>query len=252
MILWLSALLLQEPDDVERLIRRLDSEKIEERDQAAGELLRRGEAVLPRLETLAATTKNAEVDGRARGIIRDILVSPEIRTLIESVTAGRWSWYGAPERPALREEMKVGIARELRQKAPCKEAYGRLVARKGPGSVEDWKAAQEGIDALKKEGTKWCLASGLFHSSYLVQLRCAEALADLKDRAVTPVLLDVAAALAVPVDGSKEATVHGFRQHGIARAIDRLLGTSAAWSEGQNTDALKRALEIWKEASRTP
>ena len=62
-------------------------------------------------------------------------------------------------------------------------------------------------------------------------------------------MLDAAEALAIPVDGSKQATVHGFRQHGIARALDRILDTSAAWKHNtQNTPALRQGLAVWREA----
>jgi len=240
--------LLQEPSSVEALIRRLDSEGVEERERAASELIKRGGAILPELEKAEAASGNAEVKGRLRDVIRDILVTPEVRGLIEKVTSGVWTWYGAPERPALRDEMKLGIGRELLAVSARKDSYERLVGKRGPGDLPDWKNAEEGIAALKKEGAAWCLASGLYHSHYLVQLKCAEALADLKDLRVAPALLDVASALAVPVEGSKSATVHGFRQNGIARALDRLLGTSAAWPEGQNSEALRKALVVWREA----
>ncbi|HLF95315.1 MAG TPA: hypothetical protein VJB14_17745 [Planctomycetota bacterium] len=240
--------LLQDPPSVEALVRRLDSEGVEERERAAAELVRRGGTILPELEKAWAASGSAEVKGRLRDIVRDILVTPEVRGLIEKVTSGVWSAYGAPERPALRDEMRLGIGRELMGPPARKAAYERLVGKRGPGDAFDWKDAEEGIAGLKKEKAAWCLASGLYHSTYLVQLRCAEALAELKDLRVIPALLDVAAALAVSVEGSKSATVHGFRQHGIAKAVDRLLGTSAAWGEGQNSEALRKALEVWREA----
>ncbi len=243
-----SLALLQEPPTVEALIRRLDSEGVEERERAAAELVKRGGAILPELEKAELASGSAEVKGRLRDVIRDILVTPEVRALIEKVASGPWSWYGAPERPPLRDEMKLGIGRELKGQPARMAAYERLVGKRGPGDASDWKNAEEGIASLKKEGAAGCLASGLYHSHYLVQLRCAEALADLKDLRAAPALLDVAAALAVPVEGSKSATVHGFRQNGIARAIDRLLGTSAAWPEGQNSEALRKALDVWREA----
>ena len=246
LLLFFSALLAQEPLDA--LLRQLASDSVEERERAAAELVRKGEAVLPDLEKRAAATSDTEVAGRLRGVIRDILVPPDVRALVDGVTSGRWSWYGAPDRPVLREEMIVGVGRELLGSPVRKAACAKLAGKREPGSAGAWKSDQEGIDALKKEGAPWCLSAGLFHSSYLVQLRCADALADLKDRKVAPVLLDVARALAVPVEGSKTATVHGFRQHGIAKAIDRLLGTSAAWDQGQNTEALLRAIPVWTEA----
>lgn len=248
MTLLFSLLLLQEPLPVDALIRRLDSEGVEERERAAAELVKRGGAILPELERAEVAAGNAEVKGRLRDVIRDILVSPEVRSLLEKVTSGLWSWYGVAERPALRGEMKLGIGRELQAVPARKEAYEKLVGKAGPGDLSDWKNAEAGIAALKKEGAAWCLVSGLYHSHYLVQLRCAEALAELKELKTVPALLDVAAALAVPVEGSKTATVHGFRQAGIAKALDRLLGTSAAWGEGQNSEALRRALEVWREA----
>jgi hypothetical protein len=246
--LLLGLLLLQEPAPVDALIRRLDSEGVEERERAAAELVKRGGGILPELEKAEAAAGSAEVRGRLRDVIRDILVAPQVRALIEKVTSGVWSWYGAPERPALRDEMKVGVGRELLAVPTRKNDYEKLVGKAGPGDLSDWKNAEAGIAALKKEGAAWCLASGLFHSHYLVQLRCAEALADLKELKTVPALLDVAAALAIPVEGSKTATVHGFRQAGVAKALDRLLGTSAAWGEGQNPEALRKALELWREA----
>lgn len=247
----LCAALLQEP--IATLVGRLSSERVEEREQASKELGKRGEPILPELEKRLAEAPDAEVRGRLQAVIRGILVPPETRAWIDGVTAGRWSWYGEPNRPALRDEMLVGIGRELRGAAGRKEAYARLAGKGEPGSVEKWKSDQEAIAALQKEGAAWCLASGLLHSTYLVQLECARALADLKDRRVAPVLLDVARALAVTVEGSKSATVHGFRQSGIAKAIDRLLGTSAAWPhDGQNTEALVRALDVWRKAIEAP
>lgn len=240
--------LIQEPAPIEALIRQLNSESVEERDRASAGLVRRGGAVLSELEKAESASESAEVRGRLQDVIHRILIA-EVQELVDSVASGSWgSPAGIPTRPPLRDEVKIGVGRELHDQPARKAAFERLVWKRPPGAVSDLRNAEEGIAALKKEGAAWCLASGLYHASYQVQLRCAEALADLKAVKTVPALLDVAAALAIPVEGSKSATVHGIRQAGTARAIDRLLGTSAAWGEGQNEVALRKALEVWREA----
>jgi hypothetical protein len=250
LVLSLWALAPQDPDPkVGVLIKRLDSDSPEERGRAAAELVAMGDSILPALEKVLSPPASPEAAARARSIIRDILVSPEIRGLIQGVTSGRWSWYGAPDRPALRDDVQVGVAREVRASADVKAAYAQLVSKRAPGDAADWKEQQGAVDLLKKAKAVCCLATGLYHSSYLTQLKCGEALAELKDLKGVPTLLDVAEALGVPVDGSKQATVHGFRQYGIARSLDKLLGTSVSWKgEGQNTEALRRGLAVWREA----
>ena len=101
--LFLLALSLHAPQDPEPgvtvLIQRLDSDVPEERDRAAAKLVAMGDAVLPVLEKVVSPPASTEAAARARRIIRDIQVSPEIREMIQGVIAGRWSWYGAPDRP---------------------------------------------------------------------------------------------------------------------------------------------------------
>ena len=231
------------------LIRQLDSDVPEERDRAAAQLTALGDAILPALEKVVSPPASPEAAARARRIIREIQVSPEIRETIHGVTKGRWSWYGAPDRPELRDEVWLGVAREVRASGDVKAAYARLVSRRAPGDGTDWKEQQAAVESLKQAKAVYGLTTGIYHESYLTQLKCAEALGELKDLKAVPTLLDAAAALAVPVDGSKQATVHGFRQHGIAKALDKILDTSAAWKHNsQNTPALRQGLAVWREA----
>lgn len=229
--------------DVDALIRALDHDQPEERNRAAAALVAMGDAVLPRMETLAAAPPSAEVGAQARRIVRDILLSPEIREMIKAVTTGAWSWYGPPERPVLREEVQVGLAREIRGSAEVKKAYAALADGK------NWQGQKPAVQTLKNAKAVYCLTSGLLVSSYLSQLDCGDALADLKDLRAVPTMIEMAAALAIPVEGSKQATVHGFRQHGIAKALDRLLDTSAGWKDRtQNPEALRKGQAVWQAA----
>lgn len=243
MMTFMLALFLQANQDVDALIRALDHDQPEERNRAAAALIAMGDAVVPRLEKLAAAPPTREVGAQAKQILRDITLSPEIRELIKNVTSGSWSWYGPPERPTLRDEIQIGLAREIRTSDEVKKAYAAL------GDAKNWQAHKPAVQTLKSAKAVCCLTSGLLVSSYLVQLDCGYALAELKDLRAAPTMIEMAAALAIGVDGSKQATVHGFRQHGIAQALDQLLGTSAGWKDRtQNTEALQKGQAVWRAA----
>lgn len=66
-LLLIGVSLVQEPT-AEELVRKLTSDSVEERDQAARELKKRGEAALPALEK-ASREKNGEVAARARELL---------------------------------------------------------------------------------------------------------------------------------------------------------------------------------------
>lgn len=233
------------PQDVDDLIRRLDTDAVESREEAAAALARLGPSVLPRLEKEIRSSGNPEIVGQLRSVVREILAPPELRELLSKVTRGPWSWYGRCERPPLRDDVLVAVGRELLERPERRKRLEKLAA----DPAADWKGLQEAVDALREDRAAACLAVGLLHPSYQIQLRCADGLAALGARDFAPLLLDVAKALSVGVDGSKSATVHGFRQHGVAVALDRLLRTSAAWpGGGQNPGEMQRGLEIWKAA----
>lgn len=107
LLLWAVASWAAPQEDVETLVRRLGSEKPEEREAATKELVRRGEPVRPALAK-AVEGSDAEIKGRARGILqildRDLLLDRLVARYVEfgltlppkdaplvKLEAGRWS-----------------------------------------------------------------------------------------------------------------------------------------------------------------
>jgi hypothetical protein len=232
---------------VQRLIVLLDADALEERERAAGELVAIGDAALPHLKHAMEGASTPESKARLRSVFERIHFAGGIGELIDAVMTDPWSWYGAPDRPRLGAEARFATAVELKGSESARQAMKQLGGRlAGREPVDPWAAA---VDALRKEGAVSCLAVTTLHSNYLTQLKAVRALAELKAWRVAPVVIQAAEALAVDVCGSKSAEVHAFRQSSFAQAIDELLGTSAAWKgDGQNTEALKRAIPVWKAA----
>ena len=155
---------------IDDLVTKLSGDSVEERERAAAELVRRGSDILAELERRAAAVADVELRGRLQDVVRAILVSPELRRLLDGLSAGPLTWYGEPRRPKPRPELAVGVGRELLGAPSREKALRQLASPREPGSGPAWKADREAIDILRHERAAWCLAAGLYHESYLVQL----------------------------------------------------------------------------------
>jgi hypothetical protein len=155
-------LLLPGAQDVDALLRGLDDDPPEVREEAAGALLRLGDSVLDRLERHAEGAATPDARGRAARLLRDLLLSREIRGLLQAVRAGPWGSSPLLIRPEMREETETGAAREIRASAAVRAA---LEGPGRPGAVE----------VLRREQAVHALSAGLLHQDYTLQLRCAGA-----------------------------------------------------------------------------
>ncbi len=164
--------------------------------------------------------------------------------LIRAVLTRPWSGKAYPERPALTHEVKQGVAEELAANAKTKASYEKLDPNK---QNVMWFA---GVQELAEAKAVWCLTSGLCHASDDVQVRCARALGELRDRRPVSFMLVVAETFAVWEEGSENATTHGVFQHALSDALNGILGTSVKLKDGQDPAGLKEAVKVWGAAVR--
>jgi len=234
-------------ESLEELIGQLGDKKFITRENASEALVKMGERLLPYLRKVAASSPGPEVEARLKEIIREILIDPVARKLLQRIQSGRWGWYDQVDRrPEFRDEFVIKVSREVGKNPKLLESYRQMVDPNRSGNF--WPELRMAVATLKESGAVFSLASGLYHSQYLIQLECAKALAESGDLSVIPIFFDIARGLGYDVMGSKSATVHGFRQSGIAKAIDSILGTSA-WKAGDTGAAdLHSALIIWEKA----
>ncbi len=161
---------------------------------------------------------------------------------IRDATTRRWPGEDYPKRPGLSEDVKRGIEQELMSDPRIGEFYFYLGAKK---SRSIWHV---GIEGLTETKAVWCLVSGLCHPHDDVQIGCAQALGELRDKRVVPFMLIVADAFAVFGKGSESATLHSIFQHALTDSLNNILGTSVALRDGQGPEGLKKGIAIWKKA----
>jgi hypothetical protein len=148
---------------------------------------------------------------------------------------------GYPVLPSLSTEMRGRVCNEIATSGKVRGAYGKLkVAQRR--NVE-WF---EGVAELEKQRAVWCLLSALCHPSQDVQIHALRALERLKDKRAVPFLLLYAEYMAVEVDGSENATVHGILHGAVARTLSTLTGVEVAL-RGQDAEGLKQGIKQWRK-----
>ena len=146
---------------------------------------------------------------------------------------------GLPALPPIPPDLRARVAAELAAASRRRDAYVQL----DPGRPRsDWSAA---LAALEAEAAIWSITSALWHPSPDVQLEALAGLERLRDPRVVPALLAYAEAMAVPVSGSENATLHGKVHTALTRTLSALTGVAVQIS-GQNPARLHDAVDRWR------
>jgi RNA polymerase sigma factor (sigma-70 family) len=158
--------------------------------------------------------------------------------MIRAATAQ--SGEGYPVLPSLSTEMRGKVAGEIAGSAAVRAAYAKLNASKRNATWFD------GVKELEKEKAVWCLTACLCHPHPDVQIHALRALAGLKDRRAVSFLVLYAEYMAVLVEGSENATIHGIIHAETARALSELTGVRVTL-RGQDPEGLKRGVRRWQK-----
>lgn len=142
----------------------------------------------------------------------------------------------------LPEEARRQAAEALAGAPLVRAAFERLDVRHR--NVE-WFA---GLDELERQRAVWPLVAALWHPSPDVQLRALRALARVADPAVVAPLLTYAESMALFVEGSERATLHGLLHEALAETLSALTGVPVSL-QGQDPDGLLRGIAAWRRAS---
>jgi uncharacterized protein (TIGR03067 family) len=146
-----------------------------------------------------------------------------------------------PVLPSLSTEMRGEVCNEIDRSAVIRAAYAKLdvVRRRNV----DWF---EGVAGLEKEKAVWSLLSCLCHASVDVQIHALRALERVKDKRAVPFLLLYAEYMAVLVEGSENATLHGNLQQSTAKTLSALTGVEVVL-KGQDPEGLKKGIRKWRK-----
>jgi hypothetical protein len=163
------------------------------------------------------------------------------RELIKAATARPWAAEDYPALPSLSSEMQGLIADEIDGSKDIRAAYAKLDAAKERNVT--WF---EGVAGLEKRRATWSLLSCLCHPSPDVQIHALRSLERLDDKRAVPFLVLYAEYMAVEVEGSETATIHGVIHGSVAKTLSSLTGV-AVTIKGQNAEGLKRGIRLWRK-----
>jgi WD40 repeat protein len=168
-------------------------------------------------------------------------VTPPIDLVKAATSRVGFSPEGYPVLPTLSTEMRGRVCDEIEQSAAVRRAYERLdVATR---CNVDWF---EGVAELEKERAVWSLVSCLCHPARGVQIRALRSLERLKDTRAVPFLLLYAEYMAVILEGSECATIHGVIHETVAKTLSTLTGMQVIL-QGQDPEGLKKGIKRWRK-----
>ncbi len=148
---------------------------------------------------------------------------------------------GHPVLPSLSTEVRGRVCNEIAKSALVRSAYEKLdVAQRR--NVE-WF---EGVAELEKQRAVWCLQSCLCHPSLDVQIHALGSLERLRDKNAVAFLVLYAEYMAVSVEGSENATIHGVLHALLAKTLSVLTGVEVTL-KGQDEEGLKRGIKRWRK-----
>jgi hypothetical protein len=171
-----------------------------------------------------------------------IPVQPTPQELIKSATMRPWPGENRPFLPAISSAMRDEIVYEINSSIQVRQSYEKLNTAHRRNI--EWF---EGVAGLEKEKAIWALLSCLVHPHVDVQGHALDSLARIKDKRTVPFLLIYAEYMAVYVDGSESATLHGLLQQGIAKTISTITGVKWVLDNGQDPEKLKQGIKRWRK-----
>ncbi|HVW01878.1 MAG TPA: hypothetical protein VHB77_16110 [Planctomycetaceae bacterium] len=145
-----------------------------------------------------------------------------------------------PVLPALSTPMRGLICNEIAESRAVRNAFAKLdVARR---RNVDWF---EGVKELETEKAVWALQACLCHPSDDVQIHALRSLERLHDARAVPFLMVYAEYMAVHVEGSENATIHGVIMESTARTLSKLTGEEVV-VKGQDVRRLREGIHRWR------
>jgi hypothetical protein len=157
--------------------------------------------------------------------------------LIKAATTRPWPGKNIPELPLLTDDLVSHVSRELAADPNVLKAYSGLDAKKGN---LDWFAS---VSELERREAIWSVLSALCHPHSDVQVHALRSLTRLKRERALPFLLKYAESMAVNIDGSESATIHGVIHQELGKAIAAITGLEVKLRAGQDPEAIKAAAE---------
>jgi hypothetical protein len=148
---------------------------------------------------------------------------------------------GYPVLPSLSTEVRGRVCNEIANSSAVRGAYEKLDVAKRRNV--DWFG---GVAELEKQRAEWCLQSCLCHPSQDVQIHALRSLERLKDKSAVSFLVLYAEYMAVPVEGSENATVHGVIHESLAKTLSALTGEEVTL-KGQDEEGLKKGIKRWRK-----
>lgn len=170
-------------------------------------------------------------------------VSPsQAESALRAATALRSSWMvPAPEIPS---EVACCVALEMARSPSVASAWSGLDARK-PSPPEG------AVEVIAEQGAACSLVALLWVTDIDVNLQAARALAKVPEVThplALPFLLSSIERLAVFVEGSEEATLHGRLHDVLFDSMGILTGVISKHKRGQDPDGLRVAIPNWRVA----
>jgi hypothetical protein len=168
---------------------------------------------------------------------------PTPQELTKEIIRRPWPGNHSPEPPALPETVVSNTLKEIESTPAIRRAFAKLDAAKQGNAT--WSPDLAG---LEKEKAVWSLLCCLCHPNEDVQIGGLRALARLKDERSLPFLLQYASAMAVPEEGSEEATVHGIIHQETGKALSAVTGLTIELRKDQDPEGLKAAIakcKVW-------
>lgn len=161
---------------------------------------------------------------------------------LRAVTGARSNWMvPAPEFPA---DVTCCVAVEMARSHSVADAWAGLAQLKSTppaGAVDD----------VVQEGAACSLVALLWYADVGVNIQAAHSMAKVPEvlhPLALPFLLDSIDRVAVIVEGSEEATMHGLLHDAIFESMGILTGLVTAHRRGQDPTGLRAAIPVWRAA----
>jgi|GEM_PF-4569417 len=165
----------------------------------------------------------------------------DIPGLIRAATTPPAPGENYPALPSLSTEMRRHVANEITDSKAVRAAYAKLDVQ---AQNVTWF---EGVGELEKAKAVWCLQSCLCHPSSDVQIRALQSLRRLGNVKAVPFLVIYAEYMAVLVEGSEGATIHGVLQSELAKTLSTLTKVEVTVHKHQDPEGLKKGIRRWQK-----
>jgi hypothetical protein len=172
---------------------------------------------------------------------------PETQARITAATGGRGTWMvQAPDFPL---DTLLCVEGEIARSPSVRAAWTALDGKK----ILAGGASEPAIQSLVDEAAACSLAVLVWHSDIDVDIRIVKAIGGVREATgplVLPFLIASAERLAVYVEGSEAATLHGILQQAIAASLDQLTHADVKLRSGQDPGGLQAGAATWTAAMK--